>query len=277
MNVYQEGTDFCMRFRPLFVLLALVVAQVFLCGCFSEEPHNISRSYDYSLGIRTATPIENVTLLIPIPTCGDRPALGPVPITAEFYDPDNDFHSSYPLRIPDHYTLAVIPIDGRYYLQLTAPFMDPAEPVSMIYHNYTFLAGDLRPDIVPQMINTLHPLGNESLFSPKQNLTLTAGSPEAVRTSGAYNPRGYSYSYIVPVYAYYENGTRVDISSSMHGSNEWDAGFDGGGLNQYSDRYHLTVTGEPQGWMPAEGEVTAGRGVYEEWQFAPSSTSGSGE
>ncbi|WP_214083985.1 hypothetical protein [Methanoculleus sp.] len=265
-----------MHRRLPVALFVLVIALVFLSGCFSEEPHYISRSYDYSLGIRTATPIENVTLLVPIPTCGDRPALGPVPITAEFYDPDNDFHSSYPLRIPDHYTLAVIPIDGRYYLQLTAPFMDPAEPVSMIYHNYTPLADELRLGIVPQMINTLHPLGNESLFSPKHNLTLTAGSPDAVQTSGAYNPDGYRYSYTIPVYAYYENGTRVEIDSSISGVNEWGEGFDYHPSNRYSDSYSLTITGDPQGWMPAEGEVTAGQEVYREWQLNLSPTSGSG-
>ena len=264
-----------MHRRLLVVLLALLVALTFLCGCFSEEPHNIVKFYSYSLGIKTTTPIENVTFLIPVPTRDDRPAIGSISISDEFYDPDNDFHSSYPLRIPEHYTLTVVPVDGQYYLRLTAPFMDPAEPVSMIFHNRTSLAGDLRPDIVPLMINTLHPLGNESLFSPKQNLTLTAGSPDVVQTSG-YNLRGYSYSYTIPVYAYYENGTRVDITSSMWGHNEWDAGFDGGGSNQYSDRYRLTVTGKPQGWVSAEGVMTAGEGSYREWQLNSSPTSGAG-
>ncbi|MCK9276456.1 MAG: hypothetical protein M0P22_00015 [Methanoculleus sp.] len=245
------------------VLLTLVVALVFLCGCLSEEPHNIVKSYNYALSIKTNTPIENVTLLVPIPMRGDWLAIGPVPLSDAFYAD----------RLSERYTLAVVPVDGRYYLRVTAPFMDPAEPVGMIFHNHTFLAGDFRLEIVPQLINTLHPFGNESLFLPKQNLTLTAGSPEAVRTSG-YNPDGYRYSYTIPVYAYYENGTRVEISSRIWGANQWSEGFDYHPSNQYSDAYSLAITSEPRGWMSAEGEVTAGRGVYEEWQLAPSPTTG---
>ncbi|MCK9276455.1 MAG: hypothetical protein M0P22_00010 [Methanoculleus sp.] len=219
----------------------------------------------YFTSPKTTTPIENVTLLVPIPTRGDRPTLGHTQISDAFYAD----------RLPDHNTPAIVPVDGCYYLRLTVPYMDPAEPIYVDYYNRTSFDQEFRPEFVPQLINTLHPFGNESLFSPKQNLTLTAGSPEAVRTSG-YNPGGYSYSYTIPVYVYYENGSQVEIYSNIRGENEWVERFDAWALNRYTDHYRLVITGDPQGWMPAEGEVTAGQGVYREWQLAPSSTPSSG-
>jgi hypothetical protein len=264
-----------MRCRLPIVLLALVVALVFLCGCISGGPQDFSVSSSYTLHITTDTRIENVTLLVPIPTRGDRPVIGHSPISDAFYSEKLPEVRSYPSTIPEYCTLAVVPVDGQYYLRLTAPFLSPAEPVWVNYENYTFLAGDLRPDIVPQMINTLHPLGNESLFSPKQNLALTAGSPEAVETRGI-NP-GCRYSYTIPVYAQYENGSRVEISSDIMGENGWAEQFDAWALNRYTDHYRLVITGEPQGWMPAGGEVRTGHGNYREWQLNASATSGSGK
>ncbi|MDD3856793.1 MAG: hypothetical protein PHP43_01940 [Methanoculleus sp.] len=254
-----------MRFRPLVVLLALLVAQVFLCGCFSDEPQYPHTRITYELSIRTATPIENVTLLIPIPTRGDRPAIGPVSISDELYTD----------RLPEHITSAIVPVDGQYYLRLTAPSMDPARPIRVDYYNYTSFGDKFRPGIVPQLIDTRYPFGNESLFSPKQNLTLIAGTPEAVQTSGSYP--GCRYSYTIPVYACYENGSRIEIYSDTCCENGWAEQFDAWMLNRYSDRYHLVITGDPQGWMAAEGEVTAGYGSYREWQLNASTTSGAGE
>ena len=266
-----------MRFRPLVILLALVVAQVFLCGCLSGEPEYLHMRFVYELSIKTNTPIENVTLLVSIPTSGDRPAIGPEPIFSEFYtDPDNlGKGPSDPSTLPEHYDFAIIPVEGQYYLRLTAPHMDPAEPVIVYYTHNTDLAKKFYPEVVLQLIETRHPFGNESLFLPKQNLTLTASSSGTPNRRGYYNPGGYRYSYVIPVYAHYENGTRVSISSEIEGSNRWNEGFDFAGQNRYSDAYSLTITGDPQGWMPAGGKVTAGQGGYREWQLNASPTSGS--
>ena len=264
MNVYQEGTDSCMRCRLLVVLLALVVALVFLCGCSMKEVDFLHTHFEYELSIKTTTPIENVTLLVPIPTRGDRPALGHDPISDAFYAD----------RLPERYDCAIVPVDGQYYLRLTTPSMDPTEAIGVRYYNRTSL-GDFRSEIVPQLIETQYPFGNESLFSPKQNLTLIAGTPGIVETRGI-NP-GYSYSYTIPVYVYYENASQVEIYSDIRGENEWLEQFDAWAPNRYYDRYHLVITGEPQGWMPAGGEVTAGKGIYREWQLNRSTTSGSEE
>lgn len=261
----------------LLALLALLVAQVFLCGCLSEEPEYLHMRFIYELSIETTTPVEDVTLLVPIPARGDRPAIGPEPIFSEFYtDPGNLGKNklSDPSTLPEHYALAVVPLDGQYYLRLTAPFMDPAEPVIVYYTHNTDLAKKFYPEVVLQLIDTRYPFGNESLFSPKQNLTLIAGTPGTPNERGYYNPGGYRYSYTIPVYAHYENGMQVSISSGIEGSNQWHEGFDFAGQNRYSDAYSLTITGEPQGWMPAEGKVTAGQGGYREWQLASSSASG---
>lgn len=255
-----------MHRRLPIVLLALVVAQVFLCGCLSGEPEYLHTSLSYELYITTDTRIENVTFLVPVPTRGDRPAIGSEQISSAFYID----------RLPERITPAIVPINGYYYLQLTIPSMDPARPIHVDYYNYTSFRDKFRPEIVPQLIETRHPFGNESLFSPKQNLTLTAGSPEAVQTSG-FNPEGYSYAYTIPVYASYVNGSQVEIDSKIRGENEWVERFDAWALNRYTDHYRLVITGEPQGWMPAEGKMTAGEGVYREWQLNLTPTSGAGD
>jgi len=257
-----------MRFRSLAVLLAFVVALVLLSGCSSEEPQFFSKSYSYTLEVKVHRYIENVTFLVPIPMRGERPAVGPTSISDAFYTD----------RLPEQFTSAIVPVDGQYYLRLSAPFMDPAEPVYVKYLNSTSLGQKFRLEIVPQLIDTRHPFGNESLFYPKQNLTLTGGSPVTVSTSyyiaGYYG--GYSYSYAIPVYAYYENETRVTIFSSIRGMNGWVEGFDGHRNNGYFDQYHLTINGKPQGWMAARGDMMTGEGFYREWQLAPNGTAGAG-
>ncbi|KDE54464.1 hypothetical protein [Methanoculleus sp. MH98A] len=262
-----------MHRRLPIVLLALVVAQVFLCGCISGEPEYLHTSLSYELYITTDTRIENVTLLVPVPARGDRPAIGHDPISDAFYTDPESLRSG----LPDNHTLAIVPVDGQYYLRLTAPYMDPARPIHVDYYNYTSFRDKFRPEIVPQLIETRHPFGNESLFLPKQNLTLTASSSGTPNERGYYDPDGYRYSYTIPIYAQYENGTKVTIYSHIWGLIEWSDGFDNTPVNEYSDTYRLVVKGEPQGWMPAGGEMTAGKGIYREWQLNASPTSGAGK
>ena len=270
-----------MHRRLSVVLLALVVALVFFCGCASEEPEVVDAIYAYELSIRATTPIENVTLLVPIPAQGGRPAIGHILISDEFYA--EQAHTTYTDHLPKHYALAVVRIDDRFYLKVTASFMDSVDPIVVFYGSRKTLDHGFSPEIIRQMVETLYPFGNEPLFSPKQNLTLTAGSTGVVSMYGHYNPCGYEYSYVIPVYAYYESGTYVEIASRVEGSNLWGQrgddsafNFDDSGFNRYSDCYHLTITGSPEGWMAAEGTVTAGRGIYREWQLALSPTSGAG-
>lgn len=270
-----------MRFRLLVVLLALLVALVFLNGCLSEEPHYIYTAHKYQLEITTDTFIENATFLLPIPMRDGLPAIGYDRISDELYA-DHTF-AGHVNGAPQeysrlNYTQSIVQIDGRYYLRLALPFMGGRDTILIFYNNLTALGYDnSSPVIVRQMIDTRHPFGNESLFSPVQNLTPTAGSPEKPSGSGYYDPDGYSYSYTVPVYAHYENTGRIEISSYVEGENTWGHGFDEVGSNRYTDTYNLVIAGEPQGWMPAEGVVMAGQGGYREWQLNSSTTSGSEE
>lgn len=242
---------------PVLALLLFVLPLIILSGSASEEPSFLSAHYTYGLTVRTETPIENVTFLLPVPTCGDSPAIGPEPITDDFYSG----------RLPENVTSARVLVEGRPYLRLTAPAMDAGEGISLEYQNFTSLGQNFSPEVVPHLVNILHPFGNESLFSSGQDLTRAEGSPAEVKTHG--NNPGYSCTYTVPVYAYYEKGTRVEISSGIEGRNDWREFFDAWMSNHYSDRYHLTITGEPEGWTSADGRVAAGSGIYREWQVGP--------
>ncbi|WP_298665811.1 YIP1 family protein [uncultured Methanofollis sp.] len=242
---------------PVLALLLFVLPLIILSGSASEEPSFLSARYTYELTIQTETPIENVTFLVPIPAHGDSPAIGPEPITDEFYSG----------RLPENISSSLLLVEGRTYLRLTAPVMDAGEEISVEYHNYTSLGQKFSPEVVPHLVNTLHPFGNESLFSSRQDLTPADCSPGEVKTHG--NNPGYSCTYTIPVYAYYENGTRVEISSEIEGRNDWSEFFDAWISNRYSDHYHLTITGEPEGWISAGGTVVAGSGIYREWQVGP--------
>lgn len=274
-----------MRLQFPVILLALVVVFVFLSGCFSEEPHYISTNYVYQIEIDTYGSIENATFLLPIPMRDGRPAIGYDPISDELYA-DHMFAGHIDSAPPEYgrlnytylnYTHSIVLVDDRYYLKLVFPFIGGADSVIVFYSNLTTLGHDSSPEIVRQMIDTRHPFGNESLFSPVQNLTLTASSSGTPRGSGYYNPDGYRYSYTIPVYVRYEKGRGVEISSGVEGEDIWGYGFDGVAVNRYTDTYNLVITGEPQGWTTAEGVVTAGQGTYREWQLNASTTSGLGE
>lgn len=263
-----------MRYQSLVVLSALVVALACSGGCFSDEPFYPRIYFSYLLMVETSTPLENVTFLLPLPVQGDRPAIGSEPVSVEFITGLNNsrIYSTNYSSIPEQCDLEIDAIDGAYYLRLTAPYLNPADQFSVHYSPGTDLGDDFTPEIVSQMIDTLHPFGNTSLFYPKQNLTPTAGNPVTVLTD-EFN-RGCTYSYTVPVYAQYENGTQVKIYSSIRGVNEWSESFDMHPANKYSDTYELHISGDPKGWISVKGEVVAGIGNYREWQLAPASTSG---
>jgi len=275
-----------MCLRSLGILLALVVTLVFLCGCFSEEPRYIYTAYKYQIEIDMNTFIENATFLLPIPTRDGLPAIGHDPISGELYA-DHTFAGHVDGAPPGYghlnytylnYTQSIVLVDGRYYLQLALPFIGGRDTILIFYNNLTALGyGNSSPEIVRQMIDTQHPFGNESLFSPAQNLTPTAGSPEKPSGSGYYDPDGYDYSYTVPVYAHYENAGRVEISSRVEGENTWGHGFDEVEFNRYTDTYNLVITSNSQGWTTAEGVVTAGQGAYREWQLNSSPEASGGE
>ncbi|WP_067048615.1 YIP1 family protein [Methanofollis ethanolicus] len=242
---------------PGIALVLFFIALVVVFSNIPEGPSYLSTRYTYDLSIQTRTPIENVTFLLPVPTYHNRPAIGPEPIT-------DDFYSS---RLPENVTSTLVLVDGRHYLRLTTPHMDAGDEISLDYQNYTSLGQNFSPEVVPQLVNTLYPFNNESLFSSGQNLTHADCSPGEVKTHGT-NP-GYSCTYAIPISAYYDNGTQVEISSGIEGANDWREFFDAWISNHYSDRYHLTITGEPQGWTSANGRVVAGSGVYREWQVGP--------
>ncbi|MDD3621874.1 MAG: Yip1 family protein [Methanofollis sp.] len=241
---------------PVLGLVLFFIALFVVFSNIPEGPSYLSTRYTYDLSIQTQTPIENVTFLLPVPTYHDRPAIGSEPITDTFYSD----------RLPENVTSTLVQVDGRYYLRLTTPSMDAGDEISLHYQNRTSLDKEVDPEAVPQMINTLHPFGNESLFAPAQGLTPVGGlgAPGEGKAHGT-DP-GFSYSYTIPVYAHYENGVQVEIASDIEGVNSWAEYFDAWMSNWYSDRYSLTITGEPEGWTSAEGTVVAGAGVYREWQ-----------
>ena len=192
-----------MRFRPLAVLLVLFVTLIFLCGCFSDEPQGLHTRFMHKLSIKTTTPIENVTFLVPVPTRDDMPAIGRNPISDAFYVD----------RLPEHYDCTIIAVDGQYYLQLTAPQMDPARPIHVDYYNYTSFGDTFRPEVIPQLRSTKHwypsPATNPWSSRPTaEPHTDNRQAPQGL-LKRVINP-GCRYSSYHPRYAYYEKKRRIE-------------------------------------------------------------------
>ena len=107
------------------------------------------------------------------------------------------------------------------------------------------------------VIQTMDPIGNESLLHPAFNRThVTCPFPHPE------NRPPDCYSYDSRVYAEYqsENTPQLSISIDYVGANTWWSG--GWTGNQFRDHVFLEISGEQDGWIPAAGFLVSGEGRY---------------
>jgi hypothetical protein len=142
------------------------------------------------------------------------------------------------------------------------------------YYVYQFKKDiQIRFDTPDFPVNTLMPIGNETLIVPKfkfnwQNPPMT-DKKSAARIE--YAPTSFPYS--TRIYADYDapESSSVVIYCSVNGHNGWKEDYDAWVGNYYRDRYSITFNGGSHGWHEVEGKLSVAEGVYPnldhpEWQ-----------
>jgi hypothetical protein len=215
------------------------------------SPDLFSGDYHYNLKISVDTTISNVTLLIPLPVRNGTPQIGSLSLTPLMFDKEG-IHSSF------------IRTDGDWYVKIMADSITPSrEEFEYVIDQYK----SQKYTGLPYLVNTRYPQGNESVFLPKSNITTKRPVPEISTRWGAedYNPIISEYQ--IPAYAEYtvNNRTqalRVEVITSIEGSNNWVEQFDSWRRNQYRDETTLSLYDEANGWYLAEGKLDSGEGIY---------------
>lgn len=255
-------------FKPwnilIFVLVLLVVVVLsWTYWNFDQGTRQTERHvYTYSIDLSYNTTIDNVTLLLPVPELNGTPYfIGPI-LNGTAYG------------IPPDWNISVVLENGTPMLSIRANRMVPEyhgypiaiEPgVSVLPttripgHEYSGDTPVLMPVIFtlvetsPSEINTRSPVDHEPVFFPGGGFTGSGISPAN---------KGFEYDHQVPLYIGYtsDRPASVSLTARITGSNSI---WRGGWLNNiYSD----TVTIQPgtgkQGWVPGEGRLITGGGVY---------------
>ena len=163
-----------------------------------------------------------------------------------------------------------VPNNQPWFLKITAHRVNPYSTQTAEYDIKIDNSSDSTSPLI--FLNTLYPVGNESVFLPKLDFSppsrerISSRSPEWIEYSPIYVPQK------TLIYADYSAlpTTRVEIFSYILDANFWmepvtpgivNTGIDGGG-NYYVDSYSWDHGGESHGWQMANGGFSSPDAVY---------------
>jgi hypothetical protein len=197
--------------------------------------------------------------------------VGPVSLEKEQFERENFtvdlIQSPHGLNMSDAFPIA----DWQpWFLKVSA---DRIDPIFSEEPEYSVEIDNMTQSSSPKVfINTLFPIGNESVILPKLDFIppyrqeIDASSPEWIEFLPA---RTQQTTLFFADYSSLPN-TQIEIRSYLLGSNIWaepqtpgtvNTGIDGGG-NEYQDGFVWTGTGELHGWYQAEGLFGSTKCVY---------------
>lgn len=301
-DLYQRGTRWVVP-RILFagvllitgLLLLFAVAVPFLLAENRERTgHHV---IGYSVRISSDTPLDNLTLLLPLPSVNGTSVAGK----------GLAYGSGY--GVPEGWNMTLERQNGSQFLKITgaqfmperAPYPVPADegsgengphpqdnltiqPIPLATKslvtdsrngsgyavgigpdaNATIAVRELpvlRPvefgvrEMMADTIETRDPFGAEPLLEPKENLRETGCTTPVPKTARC-------FAYTSPVYIDYQSDgpADIEISVSVHASNEWwELGWSS---NSYTDRVFVSPTEGRKGWVTADGSLLTGNGRY---------------
>ncbi len=252
----------------LIVALALIVISILSLISFQFEQvfrQSESHNYAYEIDLSFTTPIENVTLFLPVPEQNGTPVLVQSLVNGTGYG------------VPADWTLSIVEQNGTPMLEITAPRMvpeyqpnpipiEPGEsPVPTTLLSGTEYSGTT-PVLVPVhlvatasqnvTIDTRDPVGHEPVFNPDGQFIPVPGTG----TGGPYAGRRFVHP--VPVYIWYTSDRPVKFSFwiRIEGVNSiWQGGWRS---NTYSDMVLQELGNDTKGWIETEATIVAGEGVY---------------
>lgn len=254
-------------FLPFLLILA--------AGCVTDlDPRMSSSTFEYSISIQSDNVIKNATFIIPLPVKNGTPVLGneilnvkdfqKEGIDIEFIKKPSDLDLITSTNI-EYYTPCFVVIHGDYLV--------PDKTTHKIYQmEKSVRIVPSKPDF--SLINTLYPIGNESLIVPKYNFTWKSPQiGEVQNTNIRYTPQ--SIPEKTAIFSQYNTSdkTRVSVFFSLQGRNTWKQGYDAWVGNTYSEFFSRHYTGPQNGWFLINGEMQLLDGIYPnydhpEWQKA---------
>ena len=256
----------------LVIILGLLFAGLYIQTekMFRES---YSSDYRYHVTISAERSLDNVTLLLPLPSYGGVSSVGEAILREEGYG------------FPDDWEYSLIEVDGAGMLQISADRIVPTyrnlitpiplypgetpPPTPEIITSTEY--SEETPVLIPiecgvsirdvDEINTRDPLGSEPTLSPKRNLTLADDPFPTPAPPGGVSVSSY-YTFESPVYAAYtcDPETVVSIHISYHGGNSWWVlGWSG---NRFREDVAITLSGPDPGWQYGFGTLRTGEGRY---------------
>jgi len=268
----------------IVLIIILVMFSVIIIGFFSITASESAQSvYIYELKFSTSEPIEDVVLLIPVPS---------------YYNPDSG-HNETVINMSrisfnnvdrsEGISAKIEDVDGIPMLNISADRINPIyknqiEPIAIMpgqneselprpTHIYSDRYSEETPLLIAMElhmydndagheIDTRMPIGKEPLFMPYRIIENFSGADGGMYED-YYLSEGASGSFIeVPFILSYtaDDANVLTVSTEFQGINQWWMG--GWQSNSYRERIYHAFTGESNGTYWVKGLLTAGDGVY---------------
>jgi hypothetical protein len=220
-------------FKALGVLLLLLVLLSAFRIYYAEKEYedSLESKYIYALDVNSYAVLHNVTLYLPLPIFENKSAAGEIMVFGEGYGKPLDLNFS------------LVETEHGLMLKLEEEELLPPH-------------GQFRVEIpASSVVNTRSPFGNEPLLFPKYNLH------EKSAASSEHGGELRNYEYGSVIYARYDTYPDVEVGLGIFaaGWNEWTLDHK---YNCYRDRIDVQLTGPQNGWVPVQGELVTGSGVY---------------
>jgi len=251
------------QYPTYFIVFSFMLA-IISAGCISSlDPRSFNSAYSYEISIVHHGPLSNATFIIPLAVRENTPGLASdIFIESDFTFSNVTASLTQSPSGQDFNNMSSI--DGYDPWFLIIRLESPVSESSPYYIYNVEKDIQVKLDDADFRVNTLTPIGNETLISPK-NQFVRPDPPQVKKISAdrvEYAPITIPYSTIV--YADYSAppSTLVEIYCNVRGTNYWREYSDAGGRNQYQDTFSRFFSGEVHGWYQADGELTIADGFY---------------
>ncbi|MDD4255008.1 MAG: hypothetical protein PHP59_06470 [Methanofollis sp.] len=267
----------------LILVVILVAVFVSILGYFSvSAPESAQSVYIYELTLSTTGPLDNATLLVPVPSyynaeSGKNETVINISRTS-FTNFDRDTIS---VQIEEVNGVSMLKISADRISPLYKNRIDPIpimpgqneselpQPTDIYSDRYSEETPELvemeihmYDTSVDHEIDTKTPVGKEPLFMPYR-ITDTIGSPDSAMYGDYYVSAGSSgYVFETPFILSYtaDDDNVLTISSEFHAINQWWVG--GWQSNSYRERMRHEFQGGCDGTYQVTGILITGDGVY---------------
>ena len=241
----------------IFLILGILVL-IISSGCMEWQPRAFLSRSKYKLTISTNEPIHNLTFYLPLPVKNDIPQVGEIPISQSEFERSNT--SAEIVKSPpgiDEVDLS--PGDAFWFVVIRMDSLFPTD-------QYSVEISDYHTGLVPpvEFIQTLTPIGNESIILPKLNFTYSSPCPpvQQIQSHLYFDKNAIPQDTLIFTDYMASPSTRMFMQFSQNGLNQWQEGYDDWRFNSYDDSFIWEHEGSSHGWYLVGGTFRAGSGSY---------------